>query len=71
MSEKDPFKDLTFSGAPSEYRLFRRKILLSVASLEEKHVRLAGPRILSRLSGEAWRATEHRSSGRSEDGSRS
>ena len=59
MSEKDPFKDLTVSGAPSEYRLFRRKILLSVASLEEKHVRLAGPRILSRLSGEAWRATEH------------
>ena len=42
MSDKDPFKDLTFSGAPSEYRLFRRKILLSVASLEEKHVYLAG-----------------------------
>ncbi|CAE7253172.1 RE1 [Symbiodinium sp. CCMP2592] len=59
MTEKDTFKDLTFSGAPSEYRLFRRKVLLSVASLEEKHVRLAGPRILSRLTGEAWRATEH------------
>ena len=59
MSEKDPFKDLSFSGAPSEYRLFRRKILLSVASLEEKHVYLAGPRILNRLTGEAWRATEH------------
>ncbi|CAE7205276.1 GIP, partial [Symbiodinium sp. CCMP2456] len=47
-----------------------RKILLSVASLEEKHVHLAGPRILSRLSGEAWRATEHLSIGelRSEKG---
>ncbi|CAE7492506.1 GIP [Symbiodinium sp. CCMP2456] len=63
MSEKDPFKDLTFSGAPSEYRLFRRKILLSVASLEEKHLYLAGPRILNRLQGEAWRATEHLSIG--------
>ena len=70
MSEKDPFKDLSFSGAPSEYRLFRRKILLSVASLEEKHVYLAGPRILNRLTGEAWRATEHLSIGelRSEKG---
>ena len=70
MSDKDPFKDLTFSGAPSEYRLFRRKILLSVASLEEKHVYLAGPRILNRLTGEAWRATEHLSIGelRSEKG---
>ncbi|CAE6947351.1 GIP [Symbiodinium sp. CCMP2456] len=63
MSEKDPFKDLAFSGAPSEYRLFRRKILLSVASLEEKHLYLAGPRILNRLQGEAWRATEHLSIG--------
>ena len=66
----DPFRDLVFSGAPSEYRLFRRRILLSVASLEEKHVRLAGPKILARLSGEAWRATEHLSVGqlRSENG---
>ena len=63
MSDKDPFKDLVFNGAPSEYRLFRRKILLSVASLEEKHVHLAGPRILNRLTGEAWKATEHLSIG--------
>ncbi|CAE7319664.1 GIP, partial [Symbiodinium sp. CCMP2456] len=70
MSDKDPFKDLVFNGAPSEYRLFRRKILLSVASLEEKHVYLAGPRILNRLTGEAWRATEHLAIGdlRSEKG---
>ena len=60
MTDKgDPFKDLTFSGAPSEYRLFRRKILLQIAALEEKYIRLAGPRILSRLTGEAWKATEH------------
>ena len=66
----DPFRDLAFSGAPSEYRQFRRRILLSVASLEGKHVRLAGPKILARLSGEAWRATEHLSVGqlRAEDG---
>ena len=71
MAEKgDPFRDLTFSGAPSDYRLFRRKILLNVASLEEKHVKLAGPKILTRLTGEAWRATEHLSISelRSEDG---
>ncbi|CAE7232443.1 RE1 [Symbiodinium sp. CCMP2456] len=71
MAEKnDPFRDLVFSGAPSEYRLFRRKILLNVASLEEKHVKLAGPKILTRLTGEAWRATEHLSIAelRSEDG---
>ena len=71
MVEKgDPFRDLTFSGAPSDYRLFRRKILLNVASLEEKHVKLAGPKILTRLTGEAWRATEHLSISelRSEDG---
>ena len=57
--KSDPFRDLVFSGTPSEYRLFRRKIILNVASLEEKHVRLAGPRILTKLTGEAWRATEH------------
>ncbi|CAE7606331.1 RE2 [Symbiodinium sp. CCMP2592] len=71
MAEKgDPFRDLVFSGAPSEYRHFRRKILLNVASLEEKHVKLAGPKILTRLTGEAWRATEHLSISelRSEDG---
>ena len=60
MTDKgDPFKDLTFSGAPSEYRLFRQKFLLQIAALEEKYIRLAGPRILSRLTGEAWKATEH------------
>ena len=48
-----------FSGAPSEYGLFRRPILLRVASFGEKHVRLAGPKILARISGETWRATEH------------
>ena len=71
MADKnDPFKDLNFNGAPSEYRLFRRKIILHVASLEEKHVRLAGPKILTRLGGEAWRATEHLAVGelRQEDG---
>ncbi|CAE7357072.1 RE1, partial [Symbiodinium sp. KB8] len=65
-------RDLSFSGIPSEYRQFRRKILLSVASLESKQIRLAlaGPKILTRLSGEAWRATEHLSVGelRSENG---
>ena len=57
--KSDPFKDLLFSGAPSEYRAFRRKILLSVAASESKHLKLVGPRILQRLSGEAWKATEH------------
>ena len=33
--------------------------MLSVASMEERYIRLAGPKILSRLTGEAWRATEH------------
>ena len=41
----EPFRDLVFNGTPSEYRLFRRKIILNVASMEERHVRLAGPRI--------------------------
>ncbi|CAE7223028.1 RE1 [Symbiodinium sp. CCMP2592] len=59
-SKEDSFlRDLSFSGIPSEYRQFRRKILLSVASLEGKQIKLAGPKILTRLSGEAWRATEH------------
>ena len=60
------FKALVFSGSPADYRQFRRKILLHVASL----VRLAGPKILTRLSGEAWKATEHLSVGdlRSEGG---
>ena len=53
------FKDLMFSGNPSEYRQFRRKILLNTAALEEKHIRLEGLKILTRVSGEAWRATEH------------
>ena len=55
----DPFKDLTFSGTPSEYRSFRRRLLFGIAALEEKHIKLAGPKILNRLTGEAWRATEH------------
>ena len=71
MADKgDFFRDLSFGGAPSEYRHFRRKILLHIASLEEKQLKLAGPRILTRLTGEAWRATEHLSVGdlRSEKG---
>ena len=55
----DPFRDLTFSGAPSDYRAFRRKILLSIAALEPKQLPYAGPRILTKLQGKAWRATEH------------
>ena len=54
-----PFRDLMFSGAPSDYKAFRRKILLLIASLEPKQLPYAGPRILTKLSGEAWRATEH------------
>ena len=59
LDQKDTFKDLQFNGQPSGYRDFRRKTLLAVASLEDKHAHLAGPRLLSRLSGEAWRTTEH------------
>ena len=68
--KSDPFEGLTFSGAPAEYRHFRRKVLLHVASLEEKHARLAGPKIFTRLTGEAWSATEHLSIAdlRTEDG---
>ena len=50
---------VTFDGRPSNYREFRRKTILAIAGLEEKHVHLAGPRLLARLQGEAWRATEH------------
>ncbi len=32
---------------------------MSVASLEDKQQHLAGPRLVNRLSGEAWRCTEH------------
>jgi hypothetical protein len=35
------------------------KVILSVASLEDKPQHLAGPRLLNRLSGAALRATEH------------
>ena len=56
---KDPFKDLTFDGRPGSYREFRRKVILSVAALEDKNQHLAGPKLLSRSSGEAWRCTEH------------
>ena len=59
MDVKDPFRDLAFDGRPAGYREFRRKVILSVASLEDKQQHLAGPRLLNRLSGEAWRATEH------------
>ena len=59
MDARDPFWDLTFDGRPGQYREFRRKVLLSVAALEDKNQHLAGPKLLSRLSGEAWRCTEH------------
>ena len=57
--KSDPFRDLYFGGVTSEYRSFRRKVLLHIASLETKNVKLAGPRLLTRLTGEAWKATEH------------
>ena len=59
MEQKDTFRDLQFDGKPSGYRDFRRKTILAIAGLEEKHAYLAGPRLLQRLQGEAWRATEH------------
>ena len=59
MDTKDPFKDLSFDGKPSGYREFRRKVILSVAALEYKSQHLAGPKLLTRLTGEAWRCTEH------------
>lgn len=59
MESKDTFRDLQFDGKPSGYRDFRRKTILAVAGLENRHAHLAGPRLLSRLQGEAWRATEH------------
>ena len=59
MESKDTFKDLQFDGKPSGYRDFRRKTILAVAGLESRNVHLAGPRLLQRLQGEAWRATEH------------
>ena len=59
MDYKDTLKDLYFDGKPSGYREFRRKLILGVASLEDKQQHLAGPRVLGRLSGEAWKATEN------------
>ena len=59
MESKDPFRDLAFDGRPGNYREFRRKVILSVAALEDKSQHLAGPKLLSRLTGEAWRCTEH------------
>ena len=59
MDSKDPFKDISFDGRPGNYREFRRKVILSVAALEDKVQHLAGPKLLSRLTGEAWRCTEH------------
>ena len=54
MDVKDPFRDLAFDGRPAGYREFRRKVILSVASLEDKQQHLAGPRLLNRLSGEIY-----------------
>ena len=70
IESKEVFRDLTYDGKPSGCREFRRKVVLSVASLEEKSVHLAGPRLFNQLSGEAivesavwrslpWKATEH------------
>ena len=59
MEGKDTFRDLQFDGRPSGYRDFRRKVILAVAGQEDKLAHLAGPRLLQRLQGEAWRATEH------------
>ena len=59
MDSKDNFRDLQFDGKPSGYRDFRRKTILAVAGQENKLAHLAGPRLLQRLQGEAWRATEH------------
>ena len=60
MESKDQsFYSLSFDGKPASYREFRRKTILAVASLESKHVHLVGPRLLARLTGEAYRATEH------------
>ena len=61
MDTKDPFKHISFDGRPGSYREFRRKVILSVAAaaLEDKVQHLAGPKLLSRLTGEAWRCTEH------------
>ena len=59
MDTKDPFKDISVDGHPGNYRKFRRKVILSVAALEDKVQHLAGPKFLSRLTGEAWRCTEH------------
>eukprot|EP00435_Cladocopium_sp_Y103_P025552 s3203_g6.t1 len=59
MDSKDPFKDISFDGRPGNYREFRRKVILSVAALEDKVQHLAGPKLISRLTGEAWRCTEH------------
>ena len=56
---KDPFRDITFDGQPGGYREFRRKVILSAAAVEYKNQHLVGPKLLSRLTGEAWRCTEH------------
>ena len=53
------FYNLSFDGNPSGYRDFRWRTLLAVASVEDKNAHLAGAKLLGRLSGEAWRATEH------------
>ncbi|CAJ1350729.1 unnamed protein product [Effrenium voratum] len=43
----------------TQFALLRRKVIVGVAGLEDKIQHLAGPRLLQRLHGEAWRATEH------------
>ena len=52
-------RSLTFDGRPGQYREFRRKVILAVAALEDKNQYLAGAKLLGRLTGEAWRCTEH------------
>ena len=49
MDVKDPFRDLSFDGRPAGYRKFRSKVILSVASLEDKQQHVASPRLLNRL----------------------
>ena len=62
----DPFRD--FGLQRISCGAFRRKILLSVASLEPKSLRFAGPKILTRLVGEAWREHLAISEVRGDDG---
>ena len=38
MESKDVFRDLMFDGKPGGYRDFRRRVILGVASLEDKTI---------------------------------